>query len=287
MNSFSTEVTGLQKDWLQSNTDTVNRLLLEEQYSSEPSLQEAFLYSVRGPAKRLRPLLVLAWSQACRAPDPETTTTVTNTTQDTTQDTAAYNAAIAVELLHSYTLVHDDLPAMDNDSVRRGRPSVHAQFGVATAILVGDGLQTAAFARLATMGQHATESIQILSRCSQQLISGQYLDIKSGEMETAWQQLEKIHYGKTAALFAAAAELGAICGGATKEKRQAAVDFGTNFGLAFQYIDDVQDGDFSHLREKYVEGMTRCVVECKRLADGTLLQGFAEWLHTKVKSCSL
>src|SRR6185369_16533018 len=127
---------------------------------------------------------------------------------------AAAPAAIAIEMLHAYTLVHDDLPAMDDDSERRGKPTVHVAFGEAIAILAGDGLLTAAFGTLAELGARAGDAVATLARRagSRELLAGQAIDLAGVPTELA--AIERMHAAKTGALFAAAAELGAIAAGA-------------------------------------------------------------------------
>src|SRR5512139_117898 len=160
-------------------------------------LAEAMHYAATGPGKRLRPALVIAAAQACGA----------------TRE-AALPAAAAIEMLHAYTLVHDDLPAMDDDDERRGRPTVHIAFGEAIAILAGDGLLTEAFATLVELGSRAGAAVRCLAQRAgaRELLGGQAIDLTTKPEDLA--QIERLHAAKTGALFAASAELGAIAAGA-------------------------------------------------------------------------
>ncbi|HKA89276.1 MAG TPA: polyprenyl synthetase family protein [Haliangiales bacterium] len=189
-------------------------------------LWEAMRYAVLGGGKRLRPALVLAAARAAGG----------------TWE-GALPAAAAVELLHAYTLVHDDLPAMDDDDERRGRPTVHVAFGEGTAILVGDALLTEAFAALAALGPRCAEAVAVLAdrAGARWLLAGQARDLAGGA--TSLAELERMHAGKTGALFSAAAELGAIAAGAGADARARLRRYGMALGIAFQHADDLADGD--------------------------------------------
>jgi geranylgeranyl pyrophosphate synthase len=199
-------------------------------------LCEAMRYAALGGGKRLRPALVVA---ACQA--------VGGGLAD------ALPAASAVELLHAYTLVHDDLPAMDDDDERRGRPTVHVAFDEATAILAGDGLCTAAFAALADLGARADAALRVLCQRTgaAELLAGQARDLAAlAGPAPSFEALEQIHRGKTGALFAAACELGAVAGGAAPETCARLGDFGMALGLAFQHADDLDDGEYAEYAER-------------------------------------
>jgi geranylgeranyl pyrophosphate synthase len=189
-------------------------------------LREAMCYAATGPGKRLRPALAIAAAEVCGG----------------TRD-AALPAAIAIELCHAYTLVHDDLPAMDDDDVRRGRPTVHRAFGEAIAILAGDGLLTLAFATLAELGARAPDAIAVLAARAGagELLRGQAIDLTDPPRDVA--ALERLHAAKTGALFAAACELGAIAAGAPAEQRAQLARYGMAYGIAFQHADDRDDGE--------------------------------------------
>src|SRR5262249_6533901 len=150
-----------------------------------------------------------------------------------------------VELLHAYTLVHDDLPAMDNDTMRRGRPTVHVAFGHAEAILVGDALLTAAFGALAPLGGDAVAVLAERAGVGW-LLGGQARGV-GGVAPATVAELERVHAGKTGALFAAAAELGAIAADAGADARARLAAFGMALGIAFQHADDLADGDHATL----------------------------------------
>ena len=204
-------------------------------------LVEAMRYSLLGPGKRLRPLLALAATEAIAGapPLPEPS------------DPRAVVAAAAVELVHCYSLIHDDLPAMDDDDFRRGRPSCHKVFGEATAILAGDGLLTLAFEWLAEAGEWPSAAGRGLGRAALALargagprgmVRGQARDL--GEPPPAnLDELERLHSEKTAALFRAALEVGAAAAGAEPVEIEILGDFGQAFGLAFQHADDLEDQD--------------------------------------------
>jgi geranylgeranyl pyrophosphate synthase len=189
-------------------------------------LREAMWYAATGPGKRLRPALVLAAAEACGG-----------------TRAAALPAAAAIEMLHAYTLVHDDLPAMDDDDLRRGRPTVHKAFDEATAILAGDGLLTEAFAAVAELGPRAGEAVTVLARRAgaRELLAGQAIDLAGAPTELA--AIERMHAAKTGALFAASAELGAIAAGAPRATCEALGRYGLAIGIAFQHADDRDDGE--------------------------------------------
>lgn len=195
-------------------------------------IHEAMRYSVFAGGKRLRPILTLASAEACGGSEEN-----------------ALFPACATELLHTYSLVHDDLPAMDDDDLRRGRPTSHKVFGEAIAILAGDALQAEAFHFIAHTPptEHFTVAnyLEEFALCagSQQLIGGQVLDLE-GEGEDnllSHDELIAIHERKTAALLTTSICLGAMTANASAEQLQALNTFGYNLGLAFQVIDDILD----------------------------------------------
>jgi geranylgeranyl diphosphate synthase type II len=189
-------------------------------------LHQAMRYSLMAGGKRLRPLLVLAAGEACGAkPGP------------------LMKAACALECLHTYSLIHDDLPAMDDDDLRRGKPTNHKKFGEATAILAGDGLLTLSFELMAASGKAglAAEAARVLALAAGSLgmVGGQSADIEAEGKRISAAQLRFIHAGKTGALITAAIECGAVLAGAPAPKRRALVKFGKHIGLAFQMADDI------------------------------------------------
>jgi len=181
--------------------------------------------AVLGGGKRVRPALALA---ACRAVGGE--------------DTACLPAMCALECLHAYTLVHDDLPAMDDDDIRRGRPTCHVVHGEATAILVGDALQAFAFEILAPLGGDAV-ALLATAGGSRGVVGGQEDDLRAEREPPSARAatIARIHERKTAALIRAACELGGIAGGGGDECRAALATYGVAIGLAFQITDDVLD----------------------------------------------
>ncbi len=196
-------------------------------------LAEAMRYAALGGGKRLRPCLVYLAASACGG--------------EAAQDQSAADvAAAAVEMVHCYSLVHDDLPAMDDDSLRRGRPTVHMQYGEAMAILVGDALLTQAFAILSEQIHDkvlAAALTVVLAKGAGAagMIAGQVADMALCQFPAGQAGLEYIHARKTAALFAAAAKMGGLCGGASDVQLQALGNFALDLGLAFQVRDDLLD----------------------------------------------
>jgi farnesyl diphosphate synthase len=201
---------------------------------SEPApagLGDAMRYAVLDGGKRLRPLLVLA---ACEA--------VNGNPQ------AALRAACAVELIHAYSLVHDDMPCMDNDVLRRGKPTVHVRFGQAQALLAGDALQALAFELLTPDDDTVATDTQarlcrMLARAAgaQGMAGGQAIDLASVGMPLNSAQLHEMHRLKTGALLQVSVLMGACCGSASGEVTNALRDYGAAVGLAFQVVDDILD----------------------------------------------
>ena len=233
-------------------------------------LREAMHYAATGPGKRLRPALTLA---ACEA--------VGGDLAD------ALPAASAVEMLHAYTLVHDDLPAMDDDDMRRGRPTVHIAFGEAIAILAGDGLLTAAFGALAELGPRAGAAVEALARRAgaRELLGGQAIDLtmeKLGATPRTLAEVERLHAAKTGALFAAALELGAIAGGADAATCAELARYGMAIGVAFQHADDRDDGEFPDLAAEAAARMRSLTADASAVANhlprGQVLAAVAAWM---------
>ena len=204
-------------------------------------LHEAMRYAVLGGGKRVRPLLVFAAGEAAAkegaCADPQ----------------RLEAAACAVECIHAYSLVHDDLPCMDNDVLRRGRPTCHVEFDEATALLVGDSLQALAFQlltehRLADDPQTQLEMMRILaSACgSRGMAGGQAIDLSSVGQALTLPELEHMHIHKTGALIRASVALGVRCSGTSSSRQLASFDHYANcVGLAFQVVDDVLDEESS------------------------------------------
>ena len=190
-------------------------------------LRESMAYSVFSGGKRLRPALCMAASELCGG---------------TAKD--ALYAAAALELIHTYSLIHDDLPAMDNDDMRRGKPSNHKAFGEANAILAGDGLQALAFYALSRCP--SKDALTYIAKGAFEMVMGQSLDVNSGGDESLLRKLQDL---KTGALFRAAVSSGAACAGANTLQREALVRFADAYGLLFQITDDILDvaGDAAEL----------------------------------------
>jgi farnesyl diphosphate synthase len=204
-------------------------------------LHEAMRYAVLGGGKRIRPLLVFAAGEAA-ADDPARADPL-----------RLEIAACAVECIHAYSLVHDDLPCMDDDVLRRGKPACHVEFGVATALLVGDSLQSLAFQLLAEHRLSDDPAVQVemvkilaLACGSRGMAGGQAIDLASVGRALTLPELEHMHIHKTGALIRAAVALGARCSNALASRQLARLDHYANcVGLAFQVVDDVLDRESS------------------------------------------
>ena len=221
--------------WMRLRQDRIERVLeamLPPAVLSPARLHEAMRYAVLGGGKRMRPLLAFAAGELARA-----------------DSARVERAAAAVELIHVYSLVHDDLPCMDDDVLRRGRPTCHIAFDEATAVLVGDALQTLAFYVLAEqpLAQDAAgqlDMVRILARAagSRGMAGGQAIDLASTGRELGLPELEIMHIHKTGELIRAATLLGARCGNGLAVDEIERLDRFSKFaGLAFQVIDDVLD----------------------------------------------
>ena len=193
-----------------------------------PRLAESMEYSLMAGGKRLRPILVMAAADAVGA-----------------RGTDFVQAACGIEMIHTYSLIHDDLPAMDNDDYRRGKLTNHKVFGEALAILAGDALLTQAFeVILRQQGVSAEVLVQVLKEMSiaagpNGMVGGQVIDMLSEGKRISMEELRKMHMGKTGALFRAAIRSGAILGGASEAKLAALTTYADCFGLAFQITDDI------------------------------------------------
>lgn len=194
---------------------------------------EAMAYACEGGGKRIRPVLVMEFCRLCGG-DSE----------------AALPFAAALEMIHSYSLVHDDLPCMDNSPMRRGRPSTHAVYGETMALLAGDGLLNLAFeTALSPQYRGNLPAERVLGAASaladaagiEGMVGGQVIDLQSEGKEIDLSVLEELQRGKTAALLVAACVMGARLAGATPQQEQAARVYGENIGLSFQIIDDILD----------------------------------------------
>lgn len=196
----------------------------------QSKLFESMEYSLLAGGKRLRPILAMEFCRLCGG-----------------EPTQALPFAAAVEMIHTYSLIHDDLPSMDNDDFRRGRPTNHKVYGEAMAILAGDALLTDAFMAASTAQltdpKDMAFAIGMLAECAGSLgmVGGQVLDIGSEERELTEQEVLDIQTRKTGALINAACVLGAIAGGGSEEQIDAAAQFASGIGMAFQIRDDMLD----------------------------------------------
>ncbi len=215
--------------------DLALRNLLPTTKDNGERLREAMRYSLFNGGKRIRPILVYASGLAV------------SDSLTTTQQAALDTVACAIECIHAYSLVHDDLPAMDDDDLRRGKPTCHIAFDEATAILAGDALQTLAFDLLSNAGQLDDPCrialLQQLTRASGMhgMVLGQAIDLAAVNHQLDLAQLETMHRHKTGALISASVAMGAIVCGADKARLAALSTYAASIGLAFQVQDDILD----------------------------------------------
>ena len=208
---------------------------------SDPGLKKALSYALENPGKQLRSRLCRETASMVESTSPSGTSAVGNSIE------SANRVGEAIECLHTYSLIHDDLPAMDNDDLRRGKPTVHKAFDEATAILVGDGLQAFAFEWVSeTEDLSDTQKIQLVKLLSRSvgfdgMVGGQAMDIAAEGKSLGVAALKEVHLRKTGALIEASVLAGAICAGATEDQTVALHQFSRNIGLAFQVMDDVLD----------------------------------------------
>jgi farnesyl diphosphate synthase len=200
-------------------------VVLDDALSDDSRLHQSVKYALLGKGKRIRPALCCLVAGA-GAPNE-----------------AVMRTAMAIEAVHTYSLVHDDLPAMDDDCLRRGRATVHVEFDEATAILCGDALLTYAFELLATVDVAAEQRIELVRVLSQAaghngMVMGQHLDIDATSQSLSFEALQNIHLLKTTALIASAIEMGAVLTGQNADKWR---EFGGHIGMLFQVVDDILD----------------------------------------------
>ena len=219
--------------WLDARSVAVNDALdalLPPEKTKPATLHKAMRYSMFAGGKRMRPALTLAAAEACGG-----------------RELDAMPLACAVECIHTYSLIHDDLPAMDNDDFRRGKPTNHNVFGEGIAVLAGDALLTqafeiTAFAKGWPRYSHRDLVLEVAKASgSLQLIAGQVADLEGEGKKLSVAELRYIHERKTSALLCCAARLGGMSANCTPAQLQALTDFGYNVGLAFQVIDDILD----------------------------------------------
>lgn len=221
------------KEQLKKYTDIVDKQLdkyLDPKDNPQGIIYEAMRYSVFAGGKRLRPVLMLLTCEMCGGDINE-----------------VLPFACALEMIHTYSLIHDDLPAMDNDDLRRGKPTSHKQFGEATAILAGDALLNKAFEVVSQYSgnnsDRAIKAINILAVSSgtEGMIGGQIVDMQSEGRQITLDELRYLHLNKTGAIIRSACKIGAVMSGADSVKIKAVDEFSKNLGIAFQIQDDILD----------------------------------------------
>jgi farnesyl diphosphate synthase len=221
--------------WLQRSTERVDQAILkyfDDQVSATSGLKAAMHYAATGGGKRVRPLLIYA--------------TASLSDKELNQVAGIDACAVAVELFHTYSLVHDDLPCMDNDDLRRGRPTVHKVFDEASALLVGDALQTMAFQLIAQSALNDAQKVQVITSLSMAggmagMAGGQAIDLASVGKHLTQNELELMHRLKTGALLRTAVQIGAIAINLNEQEKKSLDKFASALGLAFQVVDDVLD----------------------------------------------
>jgi len=223
------DLTSQLKTKCQRVNDTLNQLLTEK-YLADGNIKEAVKYTLQAPGKRIRAAIVLLACELVKG----------------NINHAADVAAAAVEMVHTYSLVHDDLPAMDNDDLRRGKPTCHKAFDEATAILAGDALLTLAFEILSKEIDDHTLAIKIIQKLAHAagpcgMIAGQMADLQAEKNKPKEKILEYIHLNKTARMFECAALCGALAADANQNQVDRLGEYGLKLGLGFQIADDILD----------------------------------------------
>lgn len=221
--------------WLQRSTERLDQAILryfDDQVSVASGLKSAMHYAATGGGKRVRPLLTYA--------------TASLTGKELNQVDGLDACAVALELFHTYSLVHDDLPCMDNDDLRRGRPTVHKAFDEASALLVGDALQTMAFQLIAQSALNDAQKVEVITSLSiaggmAGMAGGQAIDLASVGKQLTQNELEQMHRLKTGALLRTAVQIGAITIHLNEQEKKSLDVFASALGLAFQVVDDVLD----------------------------------------------
>ncbi|WP_107841169.1 polyprenyl synthetase family protein [Metasolibacillus meyeri] len=217
--------------FIETHTPAIEKEMfrLVEEIQAPAALKDSMLYSLKAGGKRVRPLFVAAVCDYFQS--------------DVAQ---AYTVGACVEMIHTYSLIHDDLPCMDDDDLRRGKPTNHVVYGEALATLAGDALNTLSFGILARMPIAAEVKIELIHLLSvaagaEGMVGGQVLDMDGEKRQLNLQELEQVHVNKTGALLRFSIESGAVLAGATAEERAALVDYAHHIGLAFQIQDDILD----------------------------------------------
>lgn len=224
-------MTTVLKSFIDENIQSIESELISlvEKIQAPTLLKESILYSLKAGGKRVRPLYVLAVAKSYGIDLKD-----------------ALRVGAAVEMIHTYSLIHDDLPCMDNDSLRRGKPTNHVVYGDALATLAGDALNTLAFGVIARLDVDPAIRIELVNMLSvaagaEGMVGGQILDIEGEKRNLALEELENVHVNKTGALLRFSVEAGAVLAGATAEERNALINYGHHIGLAFQIQDDILD----------------------------------------------
>ena len=221
------------KELWKKRQELVERALQEELANTailDEKLRESMAYSLMAGGKRLRPILLMAAADAVGV-----------------DGTRFLPVACALEMIHTYSLIHDDLPAMDNDELRRGKPTNHVVYGEGPAILAGDALLTLAFTVILRQKDVSAEAllrvVDEISRAAgaEGMVGGQMLDLEAENRQISIDELRRVHMGKTGALFRAALRSGAILAGAAEDQLEALTAYANHFGLAFQITDDILD----------------------------------------------
>lgn len=241
------------EEYLKNRSEQIEKTLsrlIEEQDVPYNVLYKAARYSLLGSGKRLRPILALTTAEILGL-DPE----------------VALKPVCALELMHTYSLIHDDLPCMDNDDYRRGKPTLHKAFAENIAVLTGDFLLTFAFDLLAHDDNLAADQkiklIQILAKSTgdRGMIGGQVMDLEAEKKQINLEELKEIHRHKTGALISASVQFGAVLGNASEKQFAVLKEYGKNIGLAFQIIDDVLDVTSS--KEKHGKAVASDIINGK------------------------
>lgn len=206
----------------------------------DDNLFESIKYSLTSKGKRIRPIIMMAFYELCGGKSPE-----------------ILKFALAIEMVHTYSLIHDDLPAMDNDTMRRGKPCNHVKFGEDIALLAGDALLTNAFDLISSVNESEIESSKIVKAIgilSQRagafgMVSGQAIDLQQDISKISKDDILKIYNLKTANLISASAEMGAVAADTNDAYLSAAKNYGKNVGLCFQIIDDILDKESENIQK--------------------------------------
>jgi geranylgeranyl pyrophosphate synthase len=240
----------LLKDKVQIVNGTIERVLAQRK-DTDRDLKQALVYTLSSPGKRIRSALLLWCCELLAGRD----------------NADARIAAAAIEMVHTYSLVHDDLPAMDDDDLRRGRPTCHKAFGEATAILAGDALLTLAFEILAVEVADPSLAVRLIAELAQAaggagMIAGQVADLKGETVVGTLEQLEYIHTNKTAKMFRCATVMGGLCGRAGPEQLEALARYGLRIGLSFQIADDILDVSASSEQLGKTAGKDAAAAKC-------------------------